>query len=66
MPNDSVLTPGEWEALLFQTPDQVRPLVYRPALHHGVIEQPKSSGGAAPEARGILKYQPVLPDGPAA
>ena len=52
------------EALLFQTPDQVRPLVYRLALHHGVIEQPKPSAGATREARGILKYQPVLPDGP--
>ena len=55
MQTDSVLTPGEWEALFYQVPDQVRPLVYRLAIHHGAIEQSK---------QGVLKYGPVLPDGP--
>jgi hypothetical protein len=40
MPADKMLTPGEWEALLFQCPDQVRALVYRLAIHHGAVERP--------------------------
>lgn len=37
---DDVLTQGEWEALLFQAPNQVRSLVYRLAVHHGAVERP--------------------------
>jgi len=36
----AVLTAGEWKALLYQAPDQVRPLVYRLAVHHGAVERP--------------------------
>jgi hypothetical protein len=35
-----VLTPGEWHALEFQVPDQVRHLVIKLAIHHGVMEPP--------------------------
>ena len=67
MQADAVLTAGEWEALLYQAPDQVRPLVYRLAIHHGVIEQPKPTDGPLcnPQGgQGVLKYGPMLPDGP--
>jgi len=40
MPADDVLSPGEWAALLFQTPTQVKPLVLRLAVHHGAAERP--------------------------
>jgi hypothetical protein len=36
------LSAGEWEALLCQTPDSVRALVYRLAVHHGAVEPPES------------------------
>ena len=42
MPVKTVLTQGEWEALLFQAPDQVRALVYRLAIHHGAVERPRA------------------------
>jgi hypothetical protein len=67
MQADSVLTPGEWEALFYQAPDQVRPLVYRLAIHHGAIEQSKSADCLPCDQhgeQGVLKYGPVLPDGP--
>jgi hypothetical protein len=67
MQTDSVLTPGEWEALFYQAPDQVRPLVYRLAIHHGAIEQSKSADCLPCDhhgEQGVLKYGPVLPDGP--
>jgi hypothetical protein len=44
MPADGVLTPGEWEALLFQCPEQVRPLVLRLAVHHGAVERASPEG----------------------
>jgi hypothetical protein len=67
MQNDAVLTAGEWEALLYQAPDQVRPLIYRLAVHHGTIEQPKPAVcplRSQQGEQGVLKYGPVLPDGP--
>jgi hypothetical protein len=33
------LTAGEWSALIYQTPDPVRGLVYRLAIHHGAVER---------------------------
>jgi hypothetical protein len=35
-----VLTPGEWEALIFVTPDRVKHLVLQLAIHHHAIEPP--------------------------
>ncbi len=32
---DQVLTPGEFEALIHQTPKQVQHLVWKLAIHHG-------------------------------
>jgi len=52
---ESVLTEGEWRALLYQCPDQVRPLVVRLAVFHGAMAQPSDPetcpccGGAKPE-----------------
>ena len=40
MPADDVLTPGEWSALLYQCPTQIKPLVYKLALFHGAAERP--------------------------
>lgn len=38
---DPILTAGQWEALLFQCPDQVKPLLMRLAIHHGAMEPPR-------------------------
>ncbi len=35
---EPVLTPGQWEALLFQVPKQVHPFVVRLALAHGHLK----------------------------
>jgi hypothetical protein len=32
---EPVLTPGEWEALLYQAPTQVQHLIAKLAVHHG-------------------------------
>lgn len=40
MSADNVLSKGEWEALLYQCPEQVKALVYRLAIHHGAVERP--------------------------
>ena len=34
-----LLSAGEWEALLFQTPAQVRPLLLRLAVHHKFMKE---------------------------
>ena len=65
---ESILTPGEWEALLYQVPNQIRHLAYRLAIHHGVVERPRPAECplcAEPKVQGVLKFNPVLPDGPA-
>jgi hypothetical protein len=38
--SDAVLTRGEWESLRLQVPDQVKGLVVRLGIHHGVFERP--------------------------
>lgn len=35
-----ILTPGGWEALIHNTPDQAKHLVVRLAVHHGHMEPP--------------------------
>jgi hypothetical protein len=35
-----ILTPGEWESLLYVSPDRVRHLVMKLAVYHGAIEPP--------------------------
>lgn len=30
-----VLTPGEWECVLYQSPSQIAPLIIRLAVYHG-------------------------------
>lgn len=37
MTETSVLTPGEWEALIHHTGDQAKGLVMRLAVHHGHV-----------------------------
>jgi hypothetical protein len=39
-PVPPVLTKGQWEALLFQTPESVKHLVMLLAVHHGAIGRP--------------------------
>jgi hypothetical protein len=35
-----ILTEGQWSALIFQCPEDVKPLLLRLAVHHGAIERP--------------------------
>ena len=35
-----VLSAGQWEALLFQCPQSVKPLVMQLAVYHGAVERP--------------------------
>ena len=37
------LSAGQWEALIFGTPDALRPLVLQLAIHHGAMERPTSA-----------------------
>ena len=38
--SEPVLTGGEWEALLFQCPDQVKALIVKLAVHHRHMPAP--------------------------
>jgi hypothetical protein len=66
MPVDAVLTPGEWEALLFQAPEQVRALVYKLAVYHGAVERSQSADcplcGTHRGDQAVLNLVPDMPD----
>jgi hypothetical protein len=42
---EPLLTRGEWEAVLFQCPDQIKPLIVKLAVYHGHL----TDSAACPE-----------------
>jgi hypothetical protein len=57
MSEGSVLTPGEWEALIFQAPDQVQRLVFKLAAFHGYVragEKCKECGADVLTREGVI------------
>jgi len=60
MQTDKVLSEGEWAALLFQCPTQVKPLAYRLAVHHGAVERPSPENCPLCGAHTDQPAQPLL------